>query len=42
MEKRLEYSNAICEVVSFEAVDVIATSVSTGSSGGNMDNAWDT
>ena len=42
MEKRIEYSNAVCEVVSFEATDVIASSVPTGSSGGNMDNSWDT
>ena len=25
----------------FVAADVIATSVSSGSSGGNMDNSWD-
>ena len=29
MEKRIEYSNAVCEVVSFEATDVIATSGET-------------
>lgn len=42
MNKRAEYSNARCEVVTFETGDVIATSAATGSSGGNIDNSWDT
>ena len=41
MKERIEYSHAECSVLYFDGVDVIATSVPTGSSGGNMDDAWD-
>ena len=41
MKERIEYSRAECSVLYFGDVDVITTSVPTGSSGGNMDDAWD-
>lgn len=42
MENKIKYQSVECDVVTFEALDVIATSVPTGSSGGNIDDAWDT
>lgn len=42
MKNKIKYQSAELDVVVFEALDVIATSVPTGSSGGNMDDAWDT
>ena len=41
MENKIKYQSAEFEVENFEALDVIATSVPTGSSGGNIDDAWD-